>query len=222
MSRIVPAIIPTSRHMLDVALASVRSFADFVQVDIVDGICAPSTSWPYSVDKSLESILTPLHFDAIHVELDLMIEAPEMTLPLWQQTGATHIVVHTESVRNFDTLFEHHKNNLYMLGLAFNNDSDISLLDDIHPHDYDFVQVMGIEHIGTQGQPFDERVVERIRELRSKYPHLHISVDGSVNETTLPTLVKNGASRFIVGSAILAAENPFAAYQKLETLVSRV
>ena len=67
----------------------------------------------------------------------------------------------------------------------------------------DFVQCMGIANIGFQGEEFDERVLNQIKELRSQYKELIISVDGSVNEITAPLLVKAGANRLVIGSAVM-------------------
>ena len=59
---------------------------------------------------------------------------------------------------------------------------------------------MGIEHPGSQAEPFDERVLSQIKSLREKYEELIISVDGSVNDKTAHLLRDAGASRLVVGS----------------------
>jgi ribulose-phosphate 3-epimerase len=86
---------------------------------------------------------------------------------------------------------------------------------------FDYVELMGIDEIGRQGQPFDERVLQRIRDIKAKYPDLEVSIDGSVNEDTLPRLKEAGADRFVVGSAILNAENPEAMHKKLSRLAEQ-
>ena len=58
-------------------------------------------------------------------------------------------------------------------------------------------------------------VLERIREAKAAYPELPITVDGSVNHATLPELLAAGVDRLIVGSAIVKAEDPAAAYADL-------
>ena len=77
---------------------------------------------------------------------------------------------------------------------------------------------MGIAKIGSQGQPFDERVLERVRVLRAEYPELTISIDGSVNVETVVLLSQAGADRFVSGSAILKAKNPAEAFHEFEAL----
>jgi ribulose-phosphate 3-epimerase len=61
-------------------------------------------------------------------------------------------------------------------------------------------------------------VLARIAELHMKYPDLEVSIDGSVNETTLPRLREAGARRFVAGSSILGADDPEAAFRSLERL----
>ena len=61
---------------------------------------------------------------------------------------------------------------------------------------------MGIEKIGYQGQPFDERVIDQVKALRKEYPELIISVDGGVSFDTAPRLIEAGANRLVVGSVI--------------------
>ena len=71
----------------------------------------------------------------------------------------------------------------------------------------DFVQFMGIDKIGYQGQKFDEKDFKKISNLRKKYPDVTISVDGGVNFDNYKDLVKAGANKLISGSAIYESEN---------------
>ena len=85
-------------------------------------------------------------------------------------------------------------------GLAISNDTPTELL---YPHldMIDCVQFMGIAEIGLQGQDFDERVLDKIRDIKSVNPHILIQVDGSVNNSTIEILEQAGVERFVVGSA---------------------
>jgi pentose-5-phosphate-3-epimerase len=64
---------------------------------------------------------------------------------------------------------------------------------------------MGIATIGKQMQPFDERVLDQILEIKKRYPNLFIAVDGSVNRDTAHRLVEAGAGRLAIGSALYKA-----------------
>jgi ribulose-phosphate 3-epimerase len=68
------------------------------------------------------------------------------------------------------------------------------------------IQCMGIAHIGMQGQPADERVYERVREVKRLYPNHVISVDGGVRKENARALVEAGAGRLVVGSALFEGD----------------
>lgn len=77
---------------------------------------------------------------------------------------------------------------------------------------------MGIATIGRQGEPFDERVIEKIKSIRAKYPDMVISIDGGVSFDTAPELIEAGATRLVAGSAIFENPNPHGAIQELKSL----
>jgi ribulose-phosphate 3-epimerase len=62
---------------------------------------------------------------------------------------------------------------------------------------------MGIEKIGFQGEDFDERALDQIRKIKEKYPEMKVSVDGGVNQNTAKEIIKAGADRLVIGSALL-------------------
>ena len=74
---------------------------------------------------------------------------------------------------------------------------------------------MSIKEIGHYGEPLNEEIFAKIKELRGKKPNLIISVDGGVNKTNLKKLVEVGANHLVVGSAIWQAPDPAKAYQDL-------
>lgn len=217
MQQIVPAIIPESFNTLKDTLNRVQSFAKSVQIDIVDGKFVPFTSWPYDNKKGADINNLRPYTEKFDIEVDLMIKEPELTLHEWTNVGVRSIVIHLESVNDIDSIFKHHEKYNYRLGLSILNTTPIEeLLRYIDRIDY--VQLMGIRDIGSQGQPFDESVLDRVRTLRSSFSDLLISIDGSVNGETLPRLKKAGANRFVSGSAILRSEEPETAFNELTRL----
>src|SRR5690606_8604221 len=109
----------------------------------------------------------------------------------------------------------------FQLGFSIGNDTPLETLEAVIGY-ADYIQLMGIATIGAQGQPFDERVIERIRTFSDAHAAtLPISIDGSVNADTLPRLVEAGADRAVVGSAILGAADPRVAYEALVKCVVR-
>lgn len=221
MSRVIPAVIPISRRQLDSMLERFAEFTDVCQIDIVDGIFARPPSWPFTLTHGLDEVLRGLVFDACAVELDLMVKDPEKTLDLWLNTKPARIIVHVESTGNLNDILAHAGSHAYQLGLAFNNETSLDVLKKIDMSAVDFVQLMGIATIGVQGEPFDERVLERIKRVKTLYASLPISIDGGVTRETLPRLKKAGADRFVSGSTILRAEDPKTAFEALLALAER-
>ncbi len=218
MQHIIPAIIPqTFEDLLEVA-NTVSGFADEIQVDIVDGTFVPFTSWPYRGSGSV--MMLKRITEKLQVEVDLMIMEPERALPLYVAAGVRKVVVHLESVTDIESVLSYRREGSFLLGFSLNNDSDLERLTP-YLDEVDYVQLMGIRHIGSQGQPFDEVVLERISFIKKHYPALEISIDGSVNKTTLERLVAAGADRLVTGSAIFGSQDPQSAYQELEALYQK-
>lgn len=216
MGVIIPAILPTSRDDLEGKLAQLEGLADTVQIDLVDGIFAKPASWPY-INKSerfeqrlMDGEALP-YLGSFNFELDLMVSNPEEVTGLWIAAGAQRVVIHAESTRFLDQIisdlevkYGHAKGfapGLLSLGLSISNDTDLSLIDP-YVDKVDFVQFMGIAHIGKQGEPFDARVIEKIRTFRKKYPNTVVQVDGAVSLETAARLLTAGVDRLIIGSAL--------------------
>ena len=103
------------------------------------------------------------------------------------------------------------------IGVAINTTTSVELLKPLISH-IDFVQCMGIEKIGFQGEPFDERAIDQVKSLRKDFPELIISVDGGVNLDSASELIKAGANRLVAGSAIFQSFDIDEAIVELESL----
>ncbi len=217
MSPIVPAIIPKTFDEIGKTLRIVSPFTHEVQIDIVDGVFVPFISWPYQEPGTITDL--QVHTGDFLIEMDLMIQEPETVIEAYAKTGVRRIVVHLETVTDLNRICTVREKYDFKLGFSINNDTPLEMLTAVIDS-ADYVQLMGIAHIGTQGQPFDERVLGRIRTLRHAYPELLISIDGSVNLETVGKLAHAGAGRCISGSAILKAHNPPEAYTHLVSLHS--
>lgn len=215
MVPIVPALIPKSFDQLEATLSKL-SFVSEIQIDVVDGNFVPFTSWPY------EPVGQPIDIkdktDKFTLEVDLMVSDQLEGAKAWLDAGADMLVFHSEGIE-LTKLKRFIDRTSISIGVSALN---TTTLDDFLPYVEvaDYVQLMGIAQIGAQGQSFDKRVLERIRELKSMFPNLPISVDGSVNKNTIEVLCEAGADRLVSGSAILDADDPVKAYQDLVELAN--
>lgn len=209
MIEIVPAILPRDLDDLASHLESIHGLARAVQIDVVDGRFAPTRTWPYEDRESFESILSEAEglpmWEDFDFEVDIMAEASREAALEWVRAGASRIVIHIESPDDrgaLEALQEFREVEAAIeVGLAISLDTPIEKLDSL-AHLGSFIQVMGIAHIGRQGEPFDDRAIMRIRELRQKYPTHVLSVDGGVRAENAQALVEAGATRLVAGSAI--------------------
>jgi len=213
MIEIIPAIMPESFVDLNEKYSQVKDFVDIIQIDVMDGVFVPSKSWPY-IDNVQGLPLDKIDFD---FEVDLMVSNPETIIESWVEAGAKRVIIHIESTKNIEEVFLKIPSDIE-IGIAINtttpNEKIYPLIEKI-----DFVQFMGIEKIGYQGQSFDTRVLEKITSLREKFSRIIISVDGSVNLETAPKLIKAGANRFAVGSAVFESDNIRKRIEQLKNII---
>ena len=226
-----PQIIPTNTCPPNLAELSARSalfaqFSDWVQLDVSDGIFTPERSWPYGEGQwvELEALAAEAKLPSapdLKYETHLMVEEPrEIGLRL-AEAGVRRIIGHVEAFADekeiHTALGAWRSAGALEVGLAILLDTPLPVLEPMIPA-CNVVQVMSIATLGRQGAPFDTRVITRIEELHASYPELVISVDGGVSEKNIIELVRAGATRFGVGSAITKAADSKAAYEKLKSL----
>lgn len=122
-------------------------------------------------------------------EAHLMVEKPEEIFERWKSRGAKRIIVH-----------KYHKSMQGVeLGLALEMHVP---LESVEPYinKIDFIQLMSIAEIGEQGHHLDERIFDRIREVKNKFPGMPISVDGGIKLSNYKKLEEAQVDRLIVGS----------------------
>lgn len=215
---IIPAIIPTSIDDLRNGLATL-SFSGNIQIDVVDGIFVENISWPYEPKGEPAEVAEIIK--GFNIQVDLMTTNQLFAASQWLEAGARAVVFHIEGLKdvNLNNIIDLRSSFSFELGISLNNDTPIESISGAIAQ-VDFIQVMGISKIGSQGQPFDERVIERISALKALYETKKISVDGGVTKETIKKLQEAGADDFVVGSAILKASEPRQAYEELLKITS--
>jgi len=225
---IIPAIMPESYEEIESSVRLVRHSVHTVQLDLMDGVFVPEETWPFlsgSNDLPLfqkGDLGFPLWND-MNYELDLMVARPEERLEDWLGMGASRIVFHYASVHDWNKIhqIDHIARNFIEIGVAI---TIHDTLEDIYPlideKVVDYVQCMGINEIGYQGEPFEPKILDVIKTLRKKYPELPLSIDGGVSTETIESLYQAGITRFVSGSSVygsgMPSENIDDLYQKLE------
>jgi ribulose-phosphate 3-epimerase len=232
MKLIMPAVIPASYQDLLEKLAFFDQVkVHRVQIDMIDGVFAEPASWPFTCGEDLHNhaatgTLLP-HVDRVKYEIDLLCKDPEKVVADLVNLGAVRLTLHAESTDNISGLIARVRHlvgaeanfvaALISIGLSINVDTDISILLE-HSDEVEYVQFMGVANIGKQGQPFDPRVVDKVRAFRAQRPNAYIQVDGGVNFDIAKELFEAGASRLVVGSALTNSTDMPAELARLEAL----
>jgi len=219
-TNIIPAIMPESFEDITTQTGLVLQHVQTVQLDLMDGKYVAEKTWPflYGSDRDLAQLKTEdgsLPFwEEINYELDLMVERPEENLDTWLHIGAARVIFHYASVHNWEKIknIDHVIRNFIKIGCAVTiHDTIEDIYTLIDEKIIDFVQVMGISHIGYQGELFEEKSLDIITGLKERYPDLVISIDGGVSIDTIAELSLAGVERFVSGSGVygggVASEN---------------
>jgi ribulose-phosphate 3-epimerase len=228
MSFITPAVLPVSKSDLEKKLALLERIPSItrIQIDVVDGRLAAPASWPYVAPKEFQTMLDCGEMlpslERIEYEVDLMCFDVLDAVKAWLALGASRLTIHTESAADLPKLLSSIRSTfgtVVSLGLALNVEANAALARSC-ADEITYVQLMGIAKIGRQGEPFDKRVMEKIRTFRRMYPSLPLQVDGGVSLENAKELFSLGVSNLVVGSGILRARDPAASFTALEALKS--
>jgi ribulose-phosphate 3-epimerase len=220
MIEINPTCVPTDAESVAKCAENFKAFASRMQVDIDDGVFAPHLTWPYATPGRFDPFRFP-SLPTMALEIHLMVSEPLKLGLACAHTGVERVIGHFEAFADKDhilpTLEEWRGGGTKEVGLAILFGTPFEALTP-YIAACDFVLLMTIASIGVQGIPFEQGAPERIREFRAKYPNAVIAVDGGVSKSNIQDLVRAGATRFGVGSAISKAPDQKTAYEELKRL----
>lgn len=218
---IIPAIMPKSFDDIREHAEKVFEYVDFVQLDLMDGEFVEAKSWPFfdkdkqSVRELMDGEIRLPFSDKIKYEFDLMVRTPETDLKKYKKLGASRLIVHANSVENKELFLEEVERLGIEWGIAFLTTDNLEDSKDLIMR-ANLIQLMGIENIGYQSQPFDPRVLDQVWHVREIKPNAIISIDGGVNLETARELASAGANRLVSGSGIFGANAPEVAIEDLK------
>ncbi len=180
--------------------------AEYVHVDVMDGLFVPSISFGMPVIKSIRKV-TDKVFD-VH----LMINEPIRYIDEFVKVGADIITVHVEACSDVVATLEKIKAAGVKAGITLNPDTPVSAIKP-YMHMVDMVLVMSVNP-GFGGQKFIVSSLDKLREVKKLRDELglgfDIEVDGGINVDNLLSVLEAGANVIVAGSAIFggdAAEN---------------
>lgn len=190
------------------------SSADWVHVDMMDGVFVPNISIGFPVLSNLKKVCNK------ELDVHYMVVHPKQYIERTAKAGAKVMTVHQEACVHLHRTISEIKTNGMMAGVALNPSTPISMLEDVIA-DIDMVLLMSVNP-GFGGQKFIENTINKTRRLKQLIKESGskalIEVDGGVNATTAPRLVGAGADILVSGSYIFKSPNPIKTISELSQL----
>lgn len=209
--KIIPAILVNSVEEFIAQFRQVEEVTDVMQLDYSDGRFTP-------IRPCCDAALLGEYDVAPQLEIHLMVENPMIFVDEWIQAGAKRIIGHIEEMPDQDDFVNQIVTSGVEAGLALTVNTSI---DEIHENLVEHLSVVLLmaHEIGVQGTEFNPVVLDKIRELRKRYPDLNIEIDGGMNAQTIRQCLDAGANWFAAGSSIFGTDHPAQSFKSLQEVI---
>lgn len=181
-----------------------RSAAQWVHVDVMDGLFVPNISYGFPVLQAIRRATRKV------VDTHLMIAAPERYVTRFAEAGSDYVTFHIEATEQVQTCIDLIRRAGARVGLSIKPATPAETLRAWLPQ-LDLVLVMSVEP-GYGGQAFIEGSLEKVREVRELVratgSQALVEVDGGVSAANAGALYEAGADALVAGSAVFRAADP--------------
>lgn len=212
MATICPTVTAYDQHQYREQMELIEPFAKRIHIDLMDGEFAPTVS------PTPDQIWWPPKLVA---DIHIMYQRPAEHLDQLIRLKPHLIVIQFEADVDHAAFAAKLQKAGIKAGLGLLQDTTVESVKNILDS-FDHVMVFSgnLGHHG--GSAVDFGLLDKVHEVRQLRPDIEIAWDGGVNDTNARQLVEGGADVLNVGGFIHTAENPSAAYAKLETVIGTV
>ncbi len=174
------------------------SSADYIHIDVMDGIFVDNKKFPLEVVKDVKSISKkPL-------DVHMMVESEQLIKEYASTLLPYCVTFHVEILKN-SSIIDYIKNLGVKVGIAINPETDYKKLIP-YLNIIDLVLIMSVKP-GEGGQEFMQEVLEKVKEIRKINSDIEISIDGGINDCTIKLAKEAGCTMAVSGSYVTNSDN---------------